>query len=96
LKNVAFQDLTPSASRNTSVGAVAVLAATSPAQAETGSAQTFTFDTTELKIRNLIGQIVVSGHDGPAFEVLVTFHGKNAADGAMKVLREEHGDRGHR
>ena len=88
-------------SRNTSVGAmavallaVAVLAATSAAQAETGSAQTFTFDQTELEIRNLIGQIAVSGHDGPAFEVLVTFHGKDAADGAMKVIREEHGDRG--
>jgi hypothetical protein len=73
---------------------VAVLAATSAAQAETGSAQTFTFDKTELEIRNLIGQIVISGHDGSSFEVEVTFHGEDAADGALTVLREEDGDRG--
>jgi hypothetical protein len=74
--------------------AVVTMGVPSALHAETGSPQTYSFDTSELDVRNLIGEITVAGHGGSSFEVVVTFHGKDAADGGMTVVREDEGDRG--
>jgi hypothetical protein len=67
--------------------------ATSPSQAEVGSARTYTFDDPELEIRNLIGEITVTGHAGSSYEVVVTPMGKDAEEGSIKIVREDEGNR---
>ena len=63
------------------------LAVALPAMA--GYAENHTFSSDELTVRNLIGEIQVTGHGGSAFEVEVTVRGKDASDGIVRVRAEE-------
>jgi DUF4097 and DUF4098 domain-containing protein YvlB len=74
--------------------AIAALIATNSLHAEAGTPKSYTFESSELELQNLIGEVTISGHGGSSFEVTVTFHGKDATDGAMTVIREDDGGRG--
>ncbi|HXV75536.1 MAG TPA: DUF4097 family beta strand repeat-containing protein [Candidatus Polarisedimenticolaceae bacterium] len=50
--------------------------------------ESFTIDVARLEIRNLIGEIDVTTHDGASFEVAVSYQGKDAVRHPPAVVRE--------
>jgi len=70
-----------------------VLASAPGARAGNAAEQHRSFDVKQLELRNLIGSITVSGHDGAAFEVTVQPGGKDAANGVPELIVDENGER---
>jgi hypothetical protein len=69
---------------------VCALAGASAAPAEAPGEFRRSLDVSELELRNLIGQITITGHAGPGFEVVVTPGGKDAGEDvpAIEVVQD--------
>jgi hypothetical protein len=68
--------------------ALALLALFTPA-ARADFEESFTFDSEELRISNLVGEVRVEGHDGSDFEVVVNVQGSDAERDLIEFDVEE-------
>jgi hypothetical protein len=70
-----------------------VLAGVSGGLAEAAGEQRRSLEVTSLELQNLIGEVSITGHEGPGFEILVKPGGKDADDDAPKLEVSQDGER---